>query len=938
MNASSLARLGATLLGGVAAIGLLAGDPALARVGVTSQTTNNPQGTPPQQRQRTLQVGIDVFADERIQTTANDRAHLLFLDGSSLTVGPNSDLKIDRFVYDPASGKGELAVSAAKGIFRLVGGKITKSNEATIKVGTSTIGIRGGITIVNAPECPAGTPPAECQAQAYFMFGQQLTVSNPDGTQTAVRPGSLIAFAGDGPPAPPVVAPPDSLIGPIAQLEAPSGAGNTGPGPSAGTIEQQTRNSGLPPTNSGAPPNPPGPPAGAQFASNLTGAGGAIGPGPDPTNPNRNPPLPGGSDNEPPPPPPPVTVTISAEGRFLREEPNSSVTFDAFGITAVRDPMNNAFLQSASVTTTGGTTTLVSDPGTLNVTTVTGVTFSLPWTPGAEPTPVSGTSSVGPVAGNAFVSPNGDFYAYSLEETANDNRGIGFFGGERTLLGQLPETGFASRQFITLDGTAPFLPEFISGEPVVANATQGLAHIAWSPVLGNGGESQQRATWFQATLNIEGQGEAQSSYLSITTGVFFTDDDAELYAGGGGQTFIRRSAFEGPIKFTSAASSAETQNGSAIYGPAGEYMVLVPERLEEGEGGTVRTPSAAGSLPFDTLEVTDVYYPVVISRPTTGPADLGTTRTSETLTGFTGALIERENGSGGYSSYAVYNVTPDQVQISKDATTNRVEGFFNMTTGAPPADSLSLLWGSTNGSSSQQQSAFIDDKRFAMREAGAMAGSYNGESVVTQMSMVTQAAVADADFLPAGVSFCTCQYLTWGYWQADLNYISGARAGQRDYVTLGTWVTGTATADIDLPMTGSATYTGHIIGNVENDMGNSYVAVGQIDTTWDFGSRTGGLAITNFDGANYAGTTFGSPGTGNFGGSFTGVTPGATDREGQVWGAFFRSPTDATLYQAGNFKLNSTESNYKAAGTFAAQRNGPVGPPIITTFGGNPGQ
>ena len=31
-----------------------------------------------------------------------------------------------------------------------------------------------------------------------------------------------------------------------------------------------------------------------------------------------------------------------------------------------------------------------------------------------------------------------------------------------------------------------------------------------------------------------------------------------------------------------------------------------------------------------------------------------------------------------------------------------------------------------------------------------------------------------------------------------------------------------------------------------------------------------------------------------------------------------RSPTDATLYQAGNFKLNSSDSNYKAAGTWAS--------------------
>ncbi len=920
--------LRAALFAGAALAGLVAVVPAQARVGVTSQTTNNPLGTPPAQQQRTLKVGIDVFANERIQTTANDRAHLLFLDGSSLTVGPNSDLLIDKFVFDPDTGKGELAVSATKGIFRLVGGKITKSNEATIKVGTSTIGIRGGITIVNAPECPPTVSAADCQAQAYFMFGQQLTVTNPDGTQTATRPGSLIAFGKDGAPLPPVIAPPNSLVGPIAQLEAPSGQGNTGPSGLGGPIEQKTASSALPPANSGAPPDPTnGAPQTAQAANNTTGAGGAVGGTPDPNAPPQNPP----PDNTPPPP---TVTTISAEGRFLREEPNGAVTIDAFSITSPRDPANNHFLQSAAVTTTGGPiVTLVTSPGTLNVTSAMGVTFEVPWQPTGEPFAVSGTSSVGPVAGTGIVSPNGDFYAYNLKETANGDRGIGFFGGDRTPVSGLPTTGFASREFLTLEGSKPFMPDtFAMSTPVVANATPGLAHIAWSDVLGPS-ESSHRATWFQATLNIQGQGEAQSSYLSIATGVFFTDETKgdTLYAAGGNQAFVRRSAFEGPIKFTSATSTAETQGGSAIYGPSGEYMVLVPEKVTYNGEETTRTPSAGASLPFDTLEVTDIHYPVVISRPATGPSDLGATRTSETLFGFTGALVEKYD-EGFYSSYAVYNTTPDQVSITKNAAANRVSGLFAMTTGAPPADAIMLQWGSTNGNFNQQQSAFIDDKRFAMREANSSAGTYNGDSIVTQMSMVTHDAVATpTGILPAGVSFCECQYLTWGYWQADLNYLEGARAGQRDYVTLGTWVAGTPTLDVDLPLSGTATYTGHIIGNVENDMGNSYVAVGKMDTTWDFSSRSGGLTITNFDGANYSGSTFGSPGTGNFGGSFSGTSPGATNRQGQVWGAFYRSPTDATLNQAGNFKLNSTETNYKAAGTWATQRVGPVGPPVIVT-------
>ena len=82
-----------------------------------------------------------------ITTGANDRAHLVFLDGTSLTVGPNARLTIDKFVFDPNTKKGDLAINASKGVFRLVGGKISKTNAITVTTPSSTIGIRGGITI-----------------------------------------------------------------------------------------------------------------------------------------------------------------------------------------------------------------------------------------------------------------------------------------------------------------------------------------------------------------------------------------------------------------------------------------------------------------------------------------------------------------------------------------------------------------------------------------------------------------------------------------------------------------------------------------------------------------------------------------------------------------------------------------------------------------------
>ena len=120
---------------GVAALQILlsaVATPVMARVGVTSATNGEPLGKPPGENERVLRIGIDVQANELVTTKDNDRAHLLFLDGTSLTVGPNAQVRIDRFVFDGKAG--ELSITASTGVFRLVGGKISKSNPVTLSL------------------------------------------------------------------------------------------------------------------------------------------------------------------------------------------------------------------------------------------------------------------------------------------------------------------------------------------------------------------------------------------------------------------------------------------------------------------------------------------------------------------------------------------------------------------------------------------------------------------------------------------------------------------------------------------------------------------------------------------------------------------------------------------------------------------------------------
>lgn len=217
---------------------------AQARVGVTSETDGDPLGKPPSASERVLRVGIDIQADETITTRANDRAHLVFLDGTALTISSNSQIKVDRFVYDPQKRSGEISISVAAGVFRLVGGKISKNTPVTITTPSSTIGIRGGVGLFTVE-------PGQTTAQ--FLFGTSMQVTANGQSQTALRAGSEIRTALGGAPSAPALIPPGGVAKAMQALEAQHGASTprTASGTGEGSPDESARRSGFSDQNSG---------------------------------------------------------------------------------------------------------------------------------------------------------------------------------------------------------------------------------------------------------------------------------------------------------------------------------------------------------------------------------------------------------------------------------------------------------------------------------------------------------------------------------------------------------------------------------------------------------------------------------------------------------------------------------------------------------------
>ena len=112
---------------------------AQQQIGTTHRVTPAAHGS----MSGTLAVGNGVHADETIGTDKAGVAGLRFHDQSTLDVGPNSSVRLNKFVYDPNRSGGKAVLDAAKGSFRFTTGAQGGGATHQIKTPYGTLGIRG---------------------------------------------------------------------------------------------------------------------------------------------------------------------------------------------------------------------------------------------------------------------------------------------------------------------------------------------------------------------------------------------------------------------------------------------------------------------------------------------------------------------------------------------------------------------------------------------------------------------------------------------------------------------------------------------------------------------------------------------------------------------------------------------------------------------------
>ncbi len=129
-----------------------------------------------------LRSGAAILSDDIVETGNGGKVLIVFADGTTLSLGPNSEVLIDEFVYNPAGGANNAALKVTAGAMRLVAGAIERvggTKAVTVSTAVATIGIRGTdffVEVVND------------HLSVALFSGHEVIVSNDDGT-TTLRPG-----------------------------------------------------------------------------------------------------------------------------------------------------------------------------------------------------------------------------------------------------------------------------------------------------------------------------------------------------------------------------------------------------------------------------------------------------------------------------------------------------------------------------------------------------------------------------------------------------------------------------------------------------------------------------------------------------------------------------------------------------------------------------
>lgn len=167
------------------------------RIGVASAIKPNADGVIGSNSQA-LSTGSDLYANETVRTGNLGQADLQLLDNTNLTVGPTSEVLLDKFVYDPTGSKSSVVLKASRGAFRFVTG--TQDHRAyAINTPFGSLGVRGTKVELTVAQPTMLLKTQQCVAKLRLVSGAGASFRTRTGEVAELtEPGTCACITGAG--------------------------------------------------------------------------------------------------------------------------------------------------------------------------------------------------------------------------------------------------------------------------------------------------------------------------------------------------------------------------------------------------------------------------------------------------------------------------------------------------------------------------------------------------------------------------------------------------------------------------------------------------------------------------------------------------------------------------------------------------------------------
>ena len=89
--------------------------------------------------------GMHLQVGDLLKTGSDGRVSFIMRDGTRVSLGPETELAINQFAYDPSHDKFALILNLSRGILAYISGKIARFSPEAVRVQTpvASIGVRG---------------------------------------------------------------------------------------------------------------------------------------------------------------------------------------------------------------------------------------------------------------------------------------------------------------------------------------------------------------------------------------------------------------------------------------------------------------------------------------------------------------------------------------------------------------------------------------------------------------------------------------------------------------------------------------------------------------------------------------------------------------------------------------------------------------------------